>query len=95
MVEGLTGRPLSADAWVHELELATEDKVAAEKAVYDAALRAGPRFAPGEEVQLNMRVRLVDGDEVIADTEQEGGSLAAVCAKFKVWLAQRAGPGPH
>ena len=32
-----------------------------------------------------MRVQLVHGDEVIADSEQAGG-LAAACATFKAWV---------
>ena len=32
-----------------------------------------------------MRVQLVHGDEVIADSEKAGG-LAAACATFKGWV---------
>jgi hypothetical protein len=63
-----------------------------EKQAYEEALRAGPKLAPGQAAQLNMRIRLVNGDEVIADTEEEGGSLPVVCAKFKAWLDNRVWP---
>jgi hypothetical protein len=32
-----------------------------------------------------MRVRLVDGDELIADSDADGGFQGA-CAKFKDWV---------
>lgn len=35
-----------------------------------------------------MAVRLVDGDEVIADSSADGG-LQAACAKFKAWVRAR------
>lgn len=41
----------------------------------------------GEEPDLGMRVQLVHGDEVIADSSTAGG-LAAACATFKSWVRQ-------
>lgn len=43
------------------------------------------RFKPGSEVDIGMRVRLVDGDELIADSDADGGFVGA-CAKFKDWV---------
>ncbi len=45
----------------------------------------GPKFAAGENVDLDMRVVLVDGDEVIADSAVVGG-LAPACDIYKTWL---------
>jgi hypothetical protein len=50
------------------------------------------RFKPGDEVDIGMRVRLVDGDELIADSESDGGFQGA-CAKFKAWVRARFGTG--
>lgn len=46
------------------------------------------RYKPGSEVDLGMRVRLVNGDDVISDSETDGGFQAA-CAKFKAWVRQQ------
>jgi hypothetical protein len=35
-----------------------------------------------------MTIRLVDGDEVIADSAADGG-IDASCAKFKAWVQQK------
>lgn len=47
LVKGLTGAPLTGDAWVHVLEEATEDKVQKEKSAYEAALKLGPKIPAG------------------------------------------------
>jgi hypothetical protein len=36
-------------------------------------------------VDIGMRVRLVDGDEDIADSDADGGFQGA-CSKFKDWV---------
>ena len=59
LVQNLTGKPLSCDAWVTDLEEEIEDKVAAEKKDYAWAV------APREElaaVDLDMRMWVLDGD---------------------------------
>lgn len=43
------------------------------------------RYPPGTDVDLGMRVRLVDGDELIADSDTDGGFQGA-CGKFKDWV---------
>ncbi|KAF8067346.1 pam-b [Scenedesmus sp. PABB004] len=87
LVAGLTGRPLGSAAWVARLQMPIEELLAKEREDYDAAVKAGPRFKPGSEADINMRVRLVDGDEVIADSA-DGGLLAATAA-FKAWHVAR------
>ena len=54
---------------------------------YKKAAAAGPRYPPGSAVDLRMRVLLVHGDEVIADSQADG-SLAAACNKYKAWIQQ-------
>jgi hypothetical protein len=110
LVEKLTGQPLDGAAWVAQLAAPTEARVAAERGAYDAALAAATesaaaatpaatpaaRTSQAEEVDLAMRVRLVDGDFVIADTADSGSFLAA-CATFEAYIADRFSlpPSPH
>ena len=42
----------------------------------------------GTTVDLGMRVRLVHGDEVISDSEADGG-LVAACSTFKEWVHKK------
>lgn len=91
LVEDLTGKALSADAWVRELEEDLESVVAQEKMDYDAAIAGGgARFKSGDpavEAALRMRVRLVHGPQVIADSAVDGG-LGGACAKFAAWVRE-------
>ena len=96
LVETLTGKPLDGAAWVAELAVPTDTLVAAERGAYDAVLTAAANSgattteaSQAKEVDLAMRVRLVDGDFVIADTAAEGGSFLAACAKFEAYIADR------
>jgi len=57
-----------------------------ERADYDEAVKAGP--AVSGDLDLGMRVRIVDGDEVIADTKEEG-SFIATAEKFERYVKQR------
>ncbi|GFH09111.1 uncharacterized protein HaLaN_04198 [Haematococcus lacustris] len=84
LVQQLTGTPLAADAWIKHLEQPLEQLLEQERAAYAEAVAAGPRLKPGEEPDIGMRVLLVHGDEVIADSADAG--LAAAVAKFKAWV---------
>ena len=44
------------------------------------------RYKAGEEVDIGMRIRLVHGDELIADSGADGGSIQKACAQFKAWV---------
>lgn len=90
LVKEVTGAGLSADAWVAELNRPLEAVLAEEKVDYEAGVAAGPRVAPGAPVDLGMRVQLVHGDELIADSATDGGFVGAD-AKFKAWLAEVGG----
>lgn len=85
LVQQLTGKPLAADAWVARLQRDTGALLVLEKEQYEAAVKAGPKFKPGSEIDIGMRVRLVEADEVIADSESDGGFVGA-CSKFKDWV---------
>mmetsp|Transcript_41138 Transcript_41138/g.102333 ORF Transcript_41138/g.102333 Transcript_41138/m.102333 type:complete len:87 (-) Transcript_41138:661-921(-) len=41
-----------------------------------------------EDVELDMRIRIVDGDTVVADTKEEGSFLKA-CRKFEAFVQAR------
>ncbi|GBF88826.1 oligoendopeptidase f [Raphidocelis subcapitata] len=85
LVEGLTGRPLSGDAWVARLQLPLEQLLVREKEEYGRAIKEGPSIPPGADFDIGMAVRLVHGDEVIADSRADGG-LRGACSKFKAWV---------
>ena len=48
------------------------------------AIAHGPAMQPGTEPDLGMRILLVHGDEVIADSKESG--VLAACSKFKAWV---------
>jgi hypothetical protein len=87
LVQALTGAPLSAAAWVASLNTPVEERVSAEREAYAQAVETGPRYKAGDEVgaELGMRVLLVHGDEVVADSGG-GGGLWGACAVYKQWL---------
>lgn len=90
LVQKLTGQPLTADAWVAELEKSTEETVREEREAYERAVKEGPKYKAGESVELGMRMVLVHGDVKIADSQEDG--FAGACKKFKEWCAKEFPP---
>ena len=93
LVAKLTGAPLTGAAWVADLKKPLEALIRSEKAEYDAFLRpgggeGGGGEGGGDKVELEMRVTLVDGDEVIADSERDG-SFENMCHTFREFVAKR------
>jgi len=86
LVQGLTGSPLSGEAWVRELSRPLEEVLHSERAEYEAAVEMGAAVEEGD-FDLAMRVRIVDGDEVIADSAKDG-SFSAASAKFEAHVRQ-------
>eukprot|EP00930_Biecheleria_cincta_P055071 TRINITY_DN41440_c0_g1_i1.p1 TRINITY_DN41440_c0_g1~~TRINITY_DN41440_c0_g1_i1.p1 ORF type:complete len:635 (-),score=127.93 TRINITY_DN41440_c0_g1_i1:9-1892(-) len=86
LVERLTGKPLTGDCWVKELEEDVDSKVKAERSAYEQAVKL-PNPRECGEVDLGMRMRLVDGDTVIA--ESGDASFLEACAKFQDYVRQR------
>ena len=83
IVKDLTGKELSGAAWVDHLKESVDEKVKRAKKEFD---EAGP--SPDVSVDLNMTVRFVDGDVVIADSAADGGILEA-CKKFEKFVEVR------
>jgi hypothetical protein len=79
----LTGKELSGTAWVAELQEGVDDKVKREKLEYDESLA---KAASSLAVDLDMTVKFVDGDKVIADSSQVSGGILAACKEFEAYV---------
>lgn len=88
LVENLTGAPLTGEAWVSELKESVEDVLKEEKIKYDAKLAESGNDSSCKEIDLDMRIRIVDGDDVLADTAKEG-SFLATCKVFEGYVQNR------
>eukprot|EP00756_Hemistasia_phaeocysticola_P023965 Hpha_TRINITY_DN15920_c0_g1::TRINITY_DN15920_c0_g1_i3::g.72244::m.72244 len=93
LVEKMTGKPLTGEDWINDLKKTVEEKVESQKELYAKGLEAGPKIAPGDQVDLGMEsMRLVHGDEVIAETAKDGG-VPGACAKYSQWIQKTFPPG--
>ena len=77
---------MDGKAWVDHLKESVDDKVARAKKEFEEAKPSDS----GDDVDLNMTVRFVDGDELIADSSTDGGVIAA-CKKFEEFVNGRLG----
>lgn len=66
-----------------------EALIAEERAAYEAAAAAKAVTPACTRVDLDMRIKIVDGDAVIADTEADAGDFLATCAKFEEFVRAR------
>ena len=87
LVENLTGAPLTGQAWVSDLKKSVDDVLKEEKAKYDSK-RAQCAEGSDTEIDLDMRIRIVDGDTVLADISKEG-SFLATCRVFEEYVQNR------
>ena len=88
LVEKCTGAPLSGDAWIDVLKQDLDKLLKEEKAAYEKARTEGETKIADEDIDLDMRIRIVDGDEVLADTAEDG-SFLKTCAKFENYVRDR------
>ena len=88
LVREFTGKPLSAEDWVDELKENVDDKVAREKKEYEESL-LNTGTSSNENVDLNMTVKFVDGDVVIADSSKLEGGILHACKDFEAFIAAR------
>ncbi|GAX73907.1 hypothetical protein CEUSTIGMA_g1357.t1 [Chlamydomonas eustigma] len=84
VVQKLTGKPLTADAWVEVLSTSVKDKLIEELRDYEEAVAKGPAISRGSEPDLGMRIILAHGDDVIGDSGKTG--LQQACNEFKSWV---------
>lgn len=96
IVRDLTGKDLTGDAWVDALKEDLEEHIAQEKKEYcemiekcKAAAKDSEEKQEGDEEQLDlqMTVRFVDGDEIISDSSLSG--LLGSCKEFEAFVAAR------
>jgi hypothetical protein len=80
-LRSLTGSPLSADALVADCNRTVDEAVAEAR---EGAHRPGQAY--DGPVDLDARIRVVHGREVIADTTD--GGLEEACARFEAWVAR-------
>lgn len=83
MVQNLTGKPLSHDAWVGSLGKGVEELLTDEKVEYDKAVEAKQNK---NAIDLGMRALFVHGDVTIADSADEPNGYLGACATFKQWV---------
>jgi len=88
IVKELTGKELSGDAWIGALQESIDDKIKREKKEYDAAIEESAKAEQCDDLDLDMVVRFVDGDTLIADSSEKG-SLLAACKDFENYVAAR------
>jgi oligoendopeptidase F len=88
LVQNLTGKPLTCDAWINMLTLSTEEVVASERAEYEEAIKKGPTFKAGSSVDLKMKVTFVHGDLVICDSASNEKGLSGACEVYKQWIRE-------
>jgi hypothetical protein len=60
LVEGLTGGPLAADAWVGRLRAPLDELLAAERREYDAAVKEGPKWVRGSTWERHGLISVCD-----------------------------------
>jgi hypothetical protein len=88
LLEGLTGKDLSGDDWVAELKTSVGDKVASERNEYDEALKQ-TSVDKNQPINLNMTVKFVDGDEIIADSSTVPDGILGACKQFEAFVSAR------
>lgn len=90
IVKDLTGKELSGDAWVATLKESVDDCIDREKKEYDEAIKkAAEGSCDAKDIDLNMTVRFVDGDTLIADSSKSPGGLLGACNEFEKFVAAR------
>ena len=85
----LTGKDLSGSDWIDSLNETVEAKVARERSEYDTAIQnsSGINDENDDDVDLNMTVKFVNGDEIISDSSSNG--ILKACQQFEAFVAAR------
>ena len=88
LVQEVTGKELSGDAWVNRLKKSVDDCLSSEKVEYEKALKEAEEKSC-DKLDLDMTVRFVDGDTLISDSSAIDGGLLEACRKFEHYVAAR------
>lgn len=89
LVKDLTGKELSGEAWVAKLSKSVEDRLKSEKADYDKSLSEAAKEQSCENPDLNMTIRFVDGDTLIADSSKSETGVLGACKAFESFVKAR------
>jgi oligoendopeptidase F len=89
LVRDLTGSDLSGEAWTSSLQESVEDKISRQRQEYDQALLQQSISSDKEqwESTLDMILRFVDGDTVIAESTNLG--IFGACREFEAFVKRR------
>lgn len=88
IVKDLTGKDLTGAAWVDALKEDLEMHIQKEKNEYDTMIEKCSNEEQDDNLDLQMTVKFVDGDEIIADSSKSG--LLGACKEFEAFVAKRA-----
>lgn len=90
IVKDLTGKELSGEDWVKELKESVEEVLKREEKDYKKQIEATAESGGlPSDIDLNMTVRFVDGDTLIADSSRADGGLLGACKKFEDFVGAR------
>eukprot|EP00980_Cylindrotheca_fusiformis_P008885 scaffold1900_cov123-Cylindrotheca_fusiformis.AAC.11 len=89
LVKELTGKELSGDAWVAELQQDVEELVASEKKDYEKSIQEYSESTTSANPDLNMVVRFVDGDRLISDSSKSPNGVLGACNEFEAFVKER------
>lgn len=89
LVKEFTGKELSGDSWVAELSQGVDERLASEKKDYEKSIAETSNESLCENIDLNMVVRFVDGDNLISDSSKSKGGVLGACRKFESFVQER------
>lgn len=92
IVQELTGKELTGASWVDALQEQIEVKVKRERKEYDQALAKdnNNKAATSDlDKTLNMTIKFVDGDTLIADSSKLPGGILDACEAFEKFVVAR------
>lgn len=88
IVKDLTGKELTGEAWVNALKEDVEEHVVQENKEYNEMIKkCANEKLDDDNIDLDMNVKFVDGDELIADSSKS--SLLQACKEFETFVAAR------
>ena len=84
IVKNLTGRDLAGSAWIEALNKDIENLLSDEKTEYNEMIqKCSATSSYDSNIDLDMIVKFVDGDHLIADSSEVKGGLLEACKVFE------------